>query len=271
MNLGSYITPEMKLWAFRAYLALRQFTISSWQFGSAVVSATYAALQPNVYVFFDGYELPFKVATLSLETPGIPRPYWYYNASKKLFYKMSPCGETHTFSFLSMSISFNNMNLHSMDDFLAVQHYIGEQPPPLVVVGAWCQANGIILDKKLDFKVQVIHDTGEEKQYGPWSLEWSSAAPLVGNVYIGPKDSAASTKIQPEKKEEEESQVKDTCVAADTFEDDSVAAYPESFENKTEEVVKVVKRVTAVLGAKPFVTPTTFGVVDLSGTEMKID
>ncbi len=285
MNLRAYWTPEMKLWALRAYLTLRQFAISSWQFGSALVSATYVAYQPNVYVFFDGYDFPFKASTLTTETPGTPRPYWYYNATTKLFYKTSPHGESHTFSFLSMSLSFSNMNLHSLDDFLSQQHYIGDQPPPLVVIGAWCQMNGIVLDKALDFKIHVITELGEEKQYGPWSLTWKECI-TPKNIYSVPKPSRRLVNLRPTPPIETDSlfggvpigtQIPENvvperqqflmkeCDAADSETTSNYAAYPASFDMEiTEEVTRLRKSTTVTEPPAESSAP-----VDLSGSEVK--
>jgi hypothetical protein len=259
MSLSEYITPEMKLWAFRAYLMLRQFAISSWKFGSALSSATYAALQPNDYVFYDGYEVPVQAWKVKSENPGTPKAYWYYNPSTALFFKTSPTGETHRFPFLSASLCFNGMNLYSLDDFLGEQQYVGEQPSPVVLVGAWCLVNGIVLDKNLDFKLHIINEMGEEKYYGPWSLDWSNGA-LSQNVYTGPSTSGAAKTCIPK------GEVKCDCIAADTFENDSIAAYPGSYET-----TKELRTRKTIYTAEPFISSSTFEAVDLSGSAMKVD
>jgi hypothetical protein len=262
MNLSTYITPEMKLWAFRAYLLLRQFSISAWYFGSAVVSTTYAALQPNDYVFFDGYEMPLQAWKVNTESPGVPRPYWYYNPSKNLFFKTSPTGELHRLPFLSATLSFNSMNLYQLDEFFGEQQYVGEQPPPLVLIGAWCVANGIVLDKKLSFKLHVINEMGEENDYSPWSLDWKDAnSSSSENLY-----NARAPAILTGQAKETATLIpnKDECVAADTYEDDLAAAYPSSFEEK-----KTIRNRISV--AEPFIASSCFEMMDLSGSDVKIE
>ncbi len=290
MNLNQYITPEMKLWAFRAYLTLRQFAISSWNFSRAVASATYAALQPNDYVFYEGYEMPVQAWKVKSENPGTPRAYWYYNPSNRCFFKTSPTGETHRFPFLSASLCFNSMNLFSLDEFLGEQHYVGEQPPPLVVIGAWCLVNGVVLDKALDFKIHVINEMGEEKYYGPWATDWKEPV-TPKNVYSMPKPSRRIVSLRPPPPigtegvfgdvpigtqisehfvpEREKFIMKEDCDAADSQSESIYAAYPASFG---EVVVKTTRLRNSTAVAEETAPPTESSVTaDLSGSEVKVD
>lgn len=170
--MSGYISPEMKLWALRVFLFLRELTITSWDVGTSIASAAYTALQPNDYVFYTGYTTPVQVAKYSANGPGTPTPYWYYNPSKRLFFKTSSEGETHSFPFLSLQLTFNQMNLYSLDEFVSQQQYVGEMPPPLVVVGAWSLVSGTMLDRNISLCLNVINENGEEIGYSPWAYDW---------------------------------------------------------------------------------------------------
>lgn len=257
--MSEYISPEVKLWAFRTFLFLREVSIKSWTVGCAIASAVYGAFQPNDYVFFPEYLLPISATKVSTEGPATARPFWYYNPKTRIFSKTQDAkGFPKRFSFLSAQITFNSMNLYSLDDFLASHTFVGDMPPPLVLIGAWSLSTGVVLDKSLfDLKILVIDENGEEKSFSPWNKDWTCGlrSPMArsGNTYTGPISNV----------------IRNVC-EADRFEDNSAAAYPNSFTD-ADPSLRNRLLINFITTAEPVAEPMTLGPVDLSGSEMKVD
>ena len=165
------ITPEMKLWALRAYIFVKSLMNTFVYVSTTVGKALVVAFQPKEYVFFKGYNTPLLLNNVSLTGPGIPEVTWtYYEGSNTLVKGLS--NESMNLPWLSASVRYNGITLYSLDDFVSNMKFSGETvPPPAVIVGSWSVKSGVYLDRALPLELLVINEDGDEVAFPIDSFE----------------------------------------------------------------------------------------------------
>ena len=171
------ITPEMKLWALRAYIFVKTLVNTFVYVSTTVGTALVVAFQPKEYVFFKGYSTPLLLNNVSLTGPGIPEVTWtYYESSNTLVKGLS--NDSANLPWLSATIRYNGITLYSLDDFVSNMKFSGETvPPPAVIVGAWSVKSGVYLDRELPLELLVINEEGDEVAFPIDSFDEEEEAP----------------------------------------------------------------------------------------------
>lgn len=170
--MDSYFSPEVYMALFRVYLVVRNFLEGFYSITVKTARRALLLVQPQEYVFFNGYTTPYMSSTVSLEGPGVPQVAWTYNLETNVL--LSNATEPlKSLPWLSASIRYNGLSLYSLDDFVAEVKYAStaESPPPAVVVGSWSLRTGIVLDNQVSLELFIITEDGEEKTVSPWSLD----------------------------------------------------------------------------------------------------
>jgi hypothetical protein len=126
------------------------------------------AVQPKLYVFFEGSSYPYRLQDYTLAGPGIAPVEWFYNADTKVFvdsriYNSSLEYPTQHFEWLSGEIKYNNLVLHDISDFLQEIRWAGTQKPSCSrVLAAWSLSSGIVLNPKEGLSLHTINQDGSE-------------------------------------------------------------------------------------------------------------
>lgn len=181
-----------------ALILVKSFLVTLFSVTSKISSRLLTAVSPREYVFFTGYTTPFLSHMVQKNGPGTPNVNWTYDLDTNILRKGSDTGALQNIPWLSASISFNKMNLYSLDDFIDRVKFINsknEPPPPAILVGAWTLLTGNVLNNDLNLQLNVINDEGEELTFSPWDFSTSSPpAVTYDNLYIesGPFDRRVS-------------------------------------------------------------------------------
>ena len=157
---------------FRFYLVVRNFLEVVYSGTIKTARRALLLVQPQEYVFFNGYTTPYMSSTVSLEGPGVPEVAWTYNLETNVL--LSNATEPlKSLPWLSASIRYNGLSLYSLDDFVSEVKYASSSgaPSPAVVVGSWSLRTGVVLDNQVSLELFIITEDGEEKTVSPWSLD----------------------------------------------------------------------------------------------------
>jgi hypothetical protein len=170
--MNTLLTNDVRLLLLRTYVFIMNTLNFLYGGTKVVVKGLIKAIQPNKYVFFDGYNTAIHVSNVKDNGPGIPQIAWYYDADKSLFYKDdSSCEEKHI-SWLSANISYNGLTLYSLDDYVSSVKYRGaESPSAAILLGGWSLYTGTVLDTNLRLELDVITEDGNELTILPWHVQ----------------------------------------------------------------------------------------------------
>ena len=166
--MNTLLTNDMRLLMLRSYVFLMNAISLLYSGTKVVVKGLLKAIQPDKYVFFQGYSTAIHISNVKETGPGIPQIQWYYDADSLVFYKESGGEEKHI-PWLAANITFNGLKLYSLDDYVGSVMYKGEEPPSAaLILGGWSLYTGTVLDTNLRLELEVITEDGEELTVFPW-------------------------------------------------------------------------------------------------------
>ena len=158
---AEYVLPVLSLLNF-----LWALTSSIGGFGYTVGSGVWKSLQPNLYLFYEGYTYPYKATEFKLSGPGIPKIQWFYDSSKKIFTNPKGSSEISRFPWLSAEIKHLDLTLYDITEFIESIRYCSNEteiPSAEHVISAWSLDSGIVLDKVSQLQLSVINEEGDNK------------------------------------------------------------------------------------------------------------
>lgn len=167
----SLLLTNLQMWGIQALLWI-QVLWNALSYASekttVVTKSVLRAVQPKLYVFFEGSSYPYRLQDYTLAGPGIAPVEWFYNADTKVFvdsriYNSSLEYPTQHFEWLSGEIKYNNLVLHDISDFLEEIRWAGRQKPSCSrVLAAWSLSSGIVLNPKEALTLHTINQDGSE-------------------------------------------------------------------------------------------------------------
>lgn len=167
---------------FEIFLVVKSIVSVLFSTGVTITYRLVDAAHPRKYVFFNGYTTPYLAHKVRTVAPGVPAITWTYNLDRNVLTRDEEA-PLQNLQWLSGSISYNGMNLYSLDDFISSIKFAGDRhPPPAVVVGAWSLYTGIVLDNQLNLELSVVNDDGNMLSFSPWSFT-TKPAPVTTLVY----------------------------------------------------------------------------------------
>ena len=162
-----YLSPEYVLPLFSLIKFLWSFTNRIGVFGYTIGNVVWKTLQPNLYLFYAGYDYPYRASDYRMKGPGIPSIEWFYNSSNKVFTTANGSSMSRRFPWLSAEIKHVDLTLYDITDFVeSLRYYNSEETCPSAerVIAAWSLESGIVLDKVGSLKLSVINEDGETEE-----------------------------------------------------------------------------------------------------------
>jgi len=130
-------------------------------FGYTVGTGVWKSLQPNLYLFYEGYDYPYKATEFKLSGPGIPSIEWFYDSSKKMFTNSKGSSVVSRFPWLSAEIKHLDLTLYDITEFIESLRYSSDEtkyPSAERVISAWSLESGIVLDKVGSLTLSIINE-----------------------------------------------------------------------------------------------------------------
>ena len=172
---------------FEIFLVVKSIVSVLFSASVTITSRLVDVAHPRKYVFLKGYTTPYLSHKVKTGAPGVPIITWTYDLDRNVLTRDEDT-TLQNLPWLSGSISYNGMNLYSLDDFISNIRFAGSVcPPPAVVVGAWSLYTGIVLDNQLNLELSVVNEDGNMLSFSPWSFTTKPTPPttlVYENLYI---------------------------------------------------------------------------------------
>jgi hypothetical protein len=142
-------------------------TASVGGFTYTVGSTIWKSLQPNLYIFYQGHDYPYKATDYKMTGPGVPSVEWFYDSSSKVFSTPSGSSSPRRFPWLSAEIKHVDLTLYDITDFVdSLRYYNTEEVAPSAerIIAVWSLESGIVLDKVGSLKLSVINEEGVDEE-----------------------------------------------------------------------------------------------------------
>lgn len=172
------------LWMLRLYNTIYTYTSSTIDYGKSVYECVLDAFSTKIYVLFEDIMTPYLVSRVNVAASSSAVPQWYYLPEKNAFVQwelgqpleslMMNAQEVRSLSVLSMEIHHEESVVYDLTDFLeGVRVYRsspGIEPSVAHILGAWSTHSGIVLDRKREFIVSMVADSGNTINCDPLSF-----------------------------------------------------------------------------------------------------
>jgi len=172
------------LWMLRLYNTIYTYTSSTIDYGKSVYECVLDAFSTKIYVLFEDIMTPYLVSRVNVAASSSAVPQWYYLPEKNAFVQwelgqpveslMMNAQEVRSLSVLSMEIHHEESVVYDLTDFLeGVRVYRsspGVEPSVAHILGAWSTSSGIVLDRKREFIVSMVADSGNTINCDPLSF-----------------------------------------------------------------------------------------------------
>jgi hypothetical protein len=127
-------------------------------------------IRSEVYVFFENNNTPYHTSDFKTSGAGVSPVAWYYNLVTRNFCMPNVSDYdkvTHRLSFLSAEITYGELRLYDITDFIGnVTYSTGLRnvaPTPEQIVAAWALETGVVVSRSGSIKLSVITDDGDSK------------------------------------------------------------------------------------------------------------
>jgi len=168
----------------RLYNTLYTYTAATIEYSTSMYGSIVEAFSTKMYVLFEGILSPYLVSRVNVAASSSAVPQWYYIPDAKAFvqWELGPPVETlminaqqiRPLSILSMEIHDGDRVVYDLTDFLegvrVFRTVPAVEPSVAHILGAWSTHSGIVLDRKREFIVSMVANSGNTINCDPLSF-----------------------------------------------------------------------------------------------------